>query len=238
MSISAVSCTPLKPKVSFGKDDETVDLSKYKITHEDYFDKKSDLNINTDNIIEMLAKYLNGFQEKKVDSNDIKHPFYIAASAALAGFAAYKGGKGFASLASSKFPNAGVKLENGLKSISKAAIKSSSNLSNSASKFKKYAGSAIGHIENGLRKAYKGIAYSNIPADKVNPERASIAMSKTAGALSAAGALYAVLNRDSNGDGVKDIMQKSQNVYTGFQTKKETANDIIGLFSEIAQIFA
>lgn len=215
MNISAVNCTPIRPKASsFG----SYEREKY-----------DEINNLTERI-----------NDKIVNADDIKSPLAVIESVGLAVLAAYLGAKGTVSLISKKLPAAGVYIESGLKKAGGAVKLGAEKLIKSApdskfSKLKIRTGKILGGAENFARNAYKKIAYSGIPADTANPERAGIAFANAAGAASALGSAAVICSADRDGDGVKDIMQKSQNVYTGAKTKYGNAMDTIGLFSEIIQ---
>jgi|GEM_PF-6030257 len=215
MNVSAVNCTPIRPKASsFGSYER---------------DRYDEVN----NLTERL-------NDKIVKADDLKNPIAVGASIALAMLVSYGGAKGAVSLISKKLPAAGVYIESGLKKAAGALKSGADSLIKSApdskfSKIKIRTGKILGGAENFVRSAYKKIAYSGIPKEAVNPERAGIAFANAAGAASALGSAAVICTADRDGDGVKDIMQKSQNVYTGAKTKYGNAMDTIGLFSEIIQ---
>ena len=217
MTISAINCSPIKPQVSFGNEQEN-------------FEKISGIS--------------DKINEKIVDSNDIKKPVAVCASIALAALGAYVGAKNVTSALTKKVaPNMGVKVEAGLKTAANAIKANASKLAETApetkfAKVKTLAGKAVGSVEGAARNLYKKVAYSGLSKEMVNPEKASAALANVAGAVAGASALSTVLTKDSDGDGIKDIMQKSQNVYTGTKTKCGNAFETVNLLGEIAQALA
>ena len=230
MNISAINCTPIKPKVSFG------DVEHKNFDAEKLHDMATDLN------------------ERSVDSKDIKKPIAVVASlAALAGIA-YGGGKKIATGANviyekvaaaakpaiketaddvaqvAKNTNLGVVLEDGLKKASSIASQAISNLRNKSADI----------LEKGLniaKNAYKKVAYSGIADDIVGAARSQAALENVAGVIGLATVVPEIVARDANDDGVNDIMQKSQNAYTSKEEQIKAAADNLGAVSDIVQMF-
>ena len=93
-------------------------------------------------------------------------------------------------------------------------------------------------LEKGLNFAkniYKKIAYSTIPSDVVGADKAQKAFENVAGAVGVATIVPEIISRDADGDGVKDIMQKSQNAYTSKAEQSGEFEKNIGFISEILQ---
>ncbi len=218
MSISAINCTPIKPHVSFGKKES---------------EKFDEINGYSDKINEQFVK-----------SSDIKKPVAVAASVALAALTTYAGAKGVTSVITSKIaPKAGEIVEKNLQSAANAVKTKADSLANtgaeaSFSTVKKYTGKALGTVEDGARSIYKSIAYSGISKDVVNPERANKALGNVIGTGAAAATVADICTIDSNGDGISDIMQKSQNAYTGAKTSYGNAFETVSVLSDIAQVLA
>ena len=210
MSISAINCTPIKPQVSFGNT----------LTDED--GKYVAVRKLTDELNDSLVK-----------SEDIKKPVAVVASVALAGLAAFASGKKLASLVindNSKIPEL---FEKGLKKGADSMKKMAANLSkeNPATKLdkaKNLAGRVIGAVESTGRKAYSKIAAKG----------AASAFTNTAGVAAAATVIPAVCSRDTDSDGVSDIMQKGTNAYTGTTTKFDSIIDTATKLSAIAEVLA
>ena len=95
---------------------------------------------------------------------------------------------------------------------------------------------AIDFVLDLAKSIYKKIAYSNIPADVVGAQRAEDAFENVAGAVSVATVVPEILSRDADGDGVKDILQKSQNAYTRSEEKFGKLSKDINAVGEIVQI--
>ena len=213
MSISAVSgCVPIKPQVSFG----SVDFSKSDKINDTY-----------------------------VKSSDIKSPVAIGGSLALAMFASAKTGKGLTNLITSRnfAQNAGVKFENGVNKAFTSMSEQANKLKEAKgdgilTKVKHGAGKTIETIERALNYSFEKVAYSFIKKDSVNPQRANEALGNVVGAATATGVTCDILTKDSNGDGVCDIMQKSQNAYTGSKNTYESTSQILGLISDVAEVVA
>lgn len=93
-------------------------------------------------------------------------------------------------------------------------------------------------LKSGLEFAkniYKKVAYGLIPKGVDGAERAQKAFENVAGAVGLATVFPAIARRDADGDGVKDIMQKSQNAYTA---KAEQSREIIsnmGLIGDVIE---
>ena len=247
MNISAINCTPIKPKVSFG------DVEHKNFDAEKLHDMATDLN------------------ERSVDSKDIKKPIAVVASlAALAGIA-YGGGKKIATGANviyekvaaaakpaiketaddvaqaAKNTNLGVVLEDGLKKASSIASQAISKVRVPASeeitvltKSQHLRNKSADILEKGLniaKNAYKKVAYSGIADDIVGAARSQAALENVAGVIGLATVVPEIVARDANDDGVNDIMQKSQNAYTSKEEQIKAAADNLGAVSDIVQMF-
>lgn len=239
MNISAINSTPIKPQVAFKQMD---------IDHEK---------------LHTMATELDG---QKVDAKDIKRPIAIVASlAALAGIA-YGGGKKIATGASviyekvaslaknsaddaaeaAKNANLGVVIENGLKKASSFANNGISKLRTVDPKevtvlTKKdfIRNKTADVLEKGLNLAkntYKKLAYSGISKDVVGADRAQKAFENVAGLVGLATVVPEIATRDANEDGVKDIMQKSQNAYTATAEKVTSYSQDLNAVQEMIQM--
>ncbi len=214
MNVSAVNCTPIKPQASFGRNDFENDYSNAKTKVAD-------------------------FQQNLVDSDDIKSPAGIALSVAASVAGIYAVGKFAGGSIASMFKSAPVKFESTLKKGSEFVQKKAQTLTTDMNpgklnKAKNFAGKAISKTEELARKGYKKIAYSGIADDIVNPERANKAFKNAAGAATVAAVVPQIIRKDSNDDGVKDIMQKSQNAYIGAQSKVNNLSALGELISVLS----
>lgn len=173
MNVSSINCTPIKPKVSFGNQQE-----------------------NYEKALE-IAKNLS---DEYVRSDDIKNPFQVMLSVATAA------GKSFLQGAST-FLALDIISKNGL----------SNGVKNSGKKL-------VGALENTAKK----IGESTVI--KKNISKAMTSMGQTiktvgtkyklpvlAGIASIVAMVPVICSRDNDGDGVKDIVQKSQSAYDKFE---------------------
>lgn len=173
MNVSAINCTPIKPQVSFGNEQENYERALY------------------------IAKDLT---DEYVRADDIKNPFQVMLSiTAAAGKSFLQGASTFLGLdliskgaVSNGIKKAGKKVVN---SLERAAVKIGDS-----SAVKK-------GVSNALASAGKTI--KNIGANSKIPILAGIA--------SAIAIVPAICSRDNDGDGVKDIVQKSQSAYDKFE---------------------
>lgn len=122
----------------------------------------------------------------------------------------------------------GVAVENGLKKAAGFAKENIGKLRTVAEegkeltkfqKIKNVAADVLDFVLDFAKKAYKKIAYSNIDKKVVGDERAKQAFENVAGVAGAAVVVPDVLTRDADDDGIKDILQKSQNAYTKAEEK-------------------
>ncbi len=169
----------------------------------------------------------------KAKKEDLKSPLVIAGSVAASILATYAVGKRAGSMITAipAMKNVPVAIEENLKTASKKvqnyAAKLISDVSEGTiSKVKNIAGKTIKGAEKAARTGYKKIAYYNTE-NVINPERARRAFTNAAGAVAAASVVPQILTKDNNEDGIKDIVQKSQNAYTGRSNDiGRTVNDL------------
>ncbi|MCD7879467.1 MAG: hypothetical protein LUG16_06000 [Candidatus Gastranaerophilales bacterium] len=213
MSIAPVNCTPIKPQASFGQ------KADYDETY-------------------VALKKVDEINDKYVNSKDVKSPFQIGLSCAAALAGIYAAGKAGASLVTKVVPKLPVMIENTLKSGSGLVKKASESLQKEVpgklGKLKNASGKVLEKSENAARNLYKKVAYSKIAEDVVNPERAQKAFANVVGAAAVATTVPQILTKDADGDGIKDIAQKSQNVYTGVKNNLTSTSDTISALGEIA----
>ncbi len=209
MNVSAVNCTPIKPQVSFGND--------------------QDSNKNYDHILS-TTKDLN---DQLIHSDQIKKPLAIAGSLGLAGLTAFVMGQKLATPISKITFNKGKEnaktlascFENTLKHASHAVKNAASKLGNDGStkigKVKNAAGKAIGKAEELARGAYKKIAYSGIANNAEASDKAAKAFQNVVGIACVPTALAAVSSKDADGNGLSDIMQNDVNPYDKTKDKMD-----------------
>ena len=172
------------------------------------------------------------FQKTIVDSEDIKGPAAIIAAVSCAGAKTFLKGAGTA-LALDKFTNDSISthFENLLKrfdGVIKNASKSLSDFEGKAGvkKLATLASKGMDHAEAFAKDAYKKISNSK-------PTRG---LAITAGIATAVTGLAQILGKDGDGDGIKDIMQKSQNVYAANSAKLDKVQEGAGLLAEAFQL--
>jgi len=209
MSISAVNCTPIKPQVSFGKDD--------------YSDRE----------FMALQKLTDDLNDTFVNSDDIKKPAAIAASIALAGVVAFVSGQKIASVVTRVAPKLPETIQGGLRKganfVKNQAVKLQSEApSTKLDKAKNVAGKAIGKAECVARDLYKKVA----TGDAVSTFKNAVGLGAVATVVPT------VCSKDNDGDGVSDIMQKGTNAYTGTKTRFGAILENTSKFAELVEILA
>lgn len=141
----------------------------------------------------------------------------------------------------------GVAVENGLKKAATFAKENIAKLRTVAEegkeltkfqKIKNVAADVLDFVLDFAKNAYKKIAYSNIDAKVVGDERAKQAFENVAGVAGAAVVVPDVLSRDADGDGVKDILQKSQNAYTRAEEKFGHLAEDINAVGEVLRMLS
>lgn len=195
MNVSAVNCTPIKPQVAFGNEKEL-----------DY------------NNIKTVTDKVN---DEFCNSSNIKKPLAAVSSVLIAALLTFTGGKKvgtmLANVSKNKLPNL---MKKGVYSLSVGAKKLSSNLKNDlptkAGKLKNMASSALKKSSNGILTGYKKLA-GNVKGQ----EGAVKAFEKMTGIVALSSVFPSVLAKDNNEDGVKDILQRGQNAYTGSSKKMD-----------------
>ncbi len=190
--------------------------------------------ITATNKEEILDKIEKG---EVVAAGDIKNPINIAASIVLAGLSIYVTGKNAGALFSKVFKGAPAAMENGLKGASKFIEKRAKSLTTvtpgKLNKAKDIAGKILYKTEELAKKGYKRIAYAGIPKNINASERTTEAFKNVSGAGAVALMVPRILKRDSNEDGVSDIMQKTQNAYTGTKRDIGSALENATVISEV-----
>ncbi len=189
MTISAINYSGVKPQTSF------------KSNEQDRFKEFRDYTYYK-------------LQNYNVKPGDIKEPIAIAGTFLLAAVIPYattkcittellssNAAKKFCYSIEAKIKNKADNFRDGVKRLSET------NGGGIIDNVKKYTGKGIGFVENTARNIYKSIAYVGLPADMEKKEKSAKAMAN----IVAAGAVGAILpdicTKDSDGDGIKDIMQ-------------------------------
>lgn len=220
MQINAIGSTSFKgatPEIiDLSTDEYKVIPSKVSLEEEmDKFEKASDLF------------------GQLVDSEDMKGPVAAVASVGYAGVKSFAKGAATALLADKLFNNKPSELfKQGLKKGSELAENASVKLLTSEgkkiSKFANIAGEAIDKTNGALKQAYKTISKNS----------ATKGLAIVGGALTALALVPGLLKKDSNEDGVADIMQKSQNVYAQNTQKLDKFQEKMGVAAELAQLLS
>lgn len=236
MNVSAINCTPIKPQVSFGKKPKKTDDKK---------PQNPTLDVDDEEKLEKVSDFADAINNEVVNSSSVKKPVAAVVSVLLAGLIAYAGGKRIAQIAI----NGGEKLHLNLpemldKSLRKASV-SVANVANSLKKenpvtkfdkFKNIIGSSIQHGENIAKTLYKKVAYSGVAENATVAVKQSKAFANLGGIAGIATAFPAVAAKDSNDDGVSDILQRGQNAYTGAKTKMGQVMEKAGKLSELVDL--
>ena len=216
MNVSAVNCTPLKPQVSFGNNE---DVSYAQVLN--------------------LTKGLN---DEFVSSEEIKSPVAALASIGLAGLLAYAGGKGVGNILSKVSKGRIVTgFEGLLKGVSTKAKDFSGKLINQnpgkLNKVKNVAGNTIEKAEGFGRRVYNKLANSGLAENATAADKTKNAFLNAAGWAGVATVFPDICARDTDGDGVKDILQKSQNACTGTETRFDRYLHDASLIAELVANF-
>lgn len=246
MNISAIKCTPIKPQVSFRSDESKFDAQAL-------HDMASDLNekaVDSKDIKKPLAIVASlaalagiaygGGKKVAAGANVIYEKVAAAAKPAV------KEAADDVAEAARK-ANLGVVIEDGLKKASSIAANGISKLRTvpvgevtvHASKKDMIRNTVADVLEKGLnvaKTAYKKVAYSGIPANADATAKAQAAFENVAGAIGLATVVPEIISRDADGDGVKDIVQKSQNAYTSTEDKVKNATENMGTVTNILQM--
>ena len=156
--------------------------------------------------------------DKYVHADDIKTPTQVVASVGFAGFKTFLKGA---------FTFAGIDtlFHGGASNFVKDTAKKGLGLVNTA----------VTKLETGASSKVKDFALKGLKGIQTKaPELAGkVKLPVLAGLVSMAALVPAICTRDNNGDGIKDIAQKSQSAYDTFD-KKTTG--LMGGVSDIAQL--
>lgn len=169
-----------------------------------------------------------------VESKDMKKPIEAAVAIGYAAAKTFVGGFATASFIDGRFKtNKPSELfEKGLKQVSKGMKQVSGSLLSSDGKrissLAKFAGSMLDKAEGLAKTAYKAISKNS----------ATRGLAMIAGGLSLLAFFPALLKKDDNEDGVADIMQKSQSVYTQGADKMNQVKEKAGVLAELVQVLS
>ncbi len=178
-------------------------------------------------------------EDKFVNTKDIKKPGAVALSVGAAG------GKTFLKtvatvfaldkVTNNKFSNL---FEQGMKKVAKATeFVSGKMIKSEGKKLSKVAnvlGGFVQKAEGSLKSVYKKIATTT--KDGIKTHSASKGLAVLAGIASVFAFVPAICKRDNNGDGVADLVQKSQSAYDKTNSKCSKLLDGANCVSEIAQL--
>lgn len=192
MSISAVGCTPLKPKVSFGAMEE---------------DKKSGSKAHT---------YKFGNHEVRID--DVKEPLVVFGQVAGMSLLSYFTVQCAVTGILARFaPKASVTLEKGIRNVANSVRDHAQDWSKTTQKgifsnIKKYTGIAVSKIESTARSIYNGIANWGLSKSLDNSDRVYNSFGNIAGTGVAGATFYKLCTKDEDKDGIKDIWQQKHSL--------------------------
>ena len=153
------------------------------------------------------------FRNHFVNSKDIKEPVVVAGTLVGAALLSYLSVQCIAAGILARFaPNLSTKVETGVRNTANKVKQNAAKWQETKqdgvlSKVKYYTGKAVGKVEAGARKLYKGIAYIGLPETMQGKERTCNAFGNIAGTGAFGITLHQLCTKDSDGDGIKDILQ-------------------------------
>lgn len=208
MNISGVNCTPLKPAFTSNQEEDA-----------------------------QYTNFLNAtdkLEDSLVLSSNIKSPIQTVAAVGLATVVAFISGRKIAGVITNFAKNAPTQLENALKKgadfvKTKAEGLNIDNPANITDKLKNKTGKLLVSAEKTGRNAYRKFANAGL---KEGALRADNAFKNLAGVITVASVIPSTCKKDTNEDGVADIAQRNQNVYTGTKSK---CGDMVNSASKIAE---
>ncbi len=205
MSISAqMNCTPIKPQVSFGSNQE-----------KDY-----------EKVVSAANKIADSYTSSSKDGEERpeqKSKMGTLVSVATAALLMYAGGKFAASKVNEVFPKVAPALENGLRKSADFIREKTAVLSGNGNRV----ASTIGKIGSKTEQAARNIYKSCI---KKGGDAAE-SMKNLAGAAALATGFPKVVTVDGNEDGVRDISQKNVNAYKNAMEQVSVLSDIVDVLS-------
>jgi hypothetical protein len=205
MNISAINCTPIKPKTSFsGGIDENKDYYSFE---------------DVQKVMDLTNQLDDSFT--KEDNSDVKQKSKLQTAVSVAGAldTTFALGKSVASYAFSISPKLPSKLNGVIKAGGNFIKNNSEKLASKNGKVAQFIGKNVGKLENTARQAYtNAVANSNV----------NQVLSNIAGVAAVGGIASKVITVDGNKDGVKDIAQENVNAYKNalgtFDTLKSVAD--------------
>lgn len=207
MSISAINCTPIKPQVSFGNEEDAKKTGA----------KEVDFSV-VERLYDDSRKY-DQFGKKSADQPNRKSLSKTAASIAVALAATYIGGKLLASKALDLFPKASGKIFESVKKLGNGLLNKTEQLANNE-----------GHknIAKVAKKANEVLAKLKTKAvEAIKNDGADSLIKKAAGVVTVAGLAPKVVTADGNNDGIADIAQEGINAYKSALDEVAVVSDII-----------
>ena len=156
------------------------------------------------------------FKNHSVNSDDIKEPVVVAGTLVGAALLSYLSVQCIAAGILARFaPNLSVSVENGIRNTANKIRENANNWSQInhngvLSKAKQLFGKSLGKIESGARKLYKGVAYIGLPESMQGKEKTYNAFGNIAGTCAFGITLHQLCTKDSDGDGIKDILQNKK----------------------------
>ncbi len=233
MNVSAVNCTPIKPQVAFGNSVRSYDDVHYDTEYQDRYNQ--------------LTEFADKVDNDYVNSSNIKKPIAAFLSVGLAALVAFATGKLVASKASIIAEKVKLDLpsmlDNGLKKASNKVKTFGEKLktevpATKGQQVKNALGKAITFSEEKAKMVYKKLAYSGVkPTDSAEIIKQK-AFANIGGITGLALGLPGFCAKDSNSDGVNDILQRGQNAYTGAKTKAAQALSECGKIAELVDILS
>jgi hypothetical protein len=208
MNISAINCTPIKPKTSFsGGIDENKDYYSFE---------------DVQKVMDLTNQLDDSFT--KEDNSDVKQKSKLQTAVSVAGALAttFALGKSVASYAFSISPKLPSKLNGVLKAGGNFIKNNSEKLASKNGKVAQFIGKNVGKLENTARQAYtNAVANSNV----------NQVLTNLAGVAAVGGIASKVITVDGNRNGVKDIAEENVNAYKNalgtLDTLKNIANALV-----------
>ena len=219
MNVNAVNASPLKPQ-SFKSNDVGNDIKSLPV---DFLDEDLDT----------FSQKADDVNSAIVQSN-IKKPFAVIASVALAGLTAYKTGSAIVGKIASypmfnKFvsTNGDAYFEKGIKKCVGFLDKKVGKFAEKG-KFAKTLSSIYNRSEGIIKKGYQTVTKFGTKKLEKFPEQLGLKkLQNLGGVVSTAIILPSVCNNDSDKNGVVDIAQTDTNAYTGAKSKLDKGKNIV-----------
>ncbi len=254
MKVSAISCTPIKPQVSFGEKsqfddvyDEINELPPYDpIAAGELIDDDGVSLVHTEGL-KKVSEFADAVNNEVVKSSNVKKPIAAVVSVALAGLIAFATGKVIAQKAAvmgEKLKlNLPEMLDNTLRKFSSGVTKAADKLKmenpvTKSEKVKNIIGKGVTGAVNFGKSLYKKIAYSGIADDATAAVRQTKAFANIGGMAGLASVFPSVVAKDSDGNGVSDILERGQCAYTGAKSKSGQLMEKAGKLSKLVDLLS